>query len=695
MSMRFSGNWKVSVKSKSASFDQRVVIVGTTNNQDGTFPHATFGTKTLQGKFGIQIQYEKGGAWHDSLMRIGDVARSASALAVEIQSDDNVGCGDLDFNDLILEANRTIGDDEWCLWGQVKSYAGHCFNPCEFPKFVIDDLLCLIERLPPDIVREIGPLMPELPPIKFPFPPPPPPWDYRAIRVEFPPELAARLFQGRSPAVRRGAFRTPGGEVVSNPASEAYRAAAASPAMLPITPSWLPKCHIEPAPGLVIRVVEYDQPYGQSEGGPALEAGHRQVLGQVITDDWGFYLFCFKWVAGATGVGRPDIILQLIKYSDADVPAVTLESSLSWAVPNLFRKDFCVPKHLLETSTDGICDDTRVFQFVGNLPVTRIFAAAGAERGHVTTQPGDALNVDRAPFGGVLYLKGSFENFPSVEFYRVKYYTWDCPEGNISLTTLTTPLRYYNTDYEMVRVGPGPVILPGIPTAPADDVYPDMENNHAYTHWLGNHYKARIDTRFMKTGYLVLVIDGLDEKGNAVPGADDTLALRIDNVAPIPEIQAITAGAGSGAGCGLIQVQNRADSYPVTYRAVDREGHLQRHYIRMFKCHNNHIGGANYRHYDTPYQPSQPLFWHGTPDEADSDLAGWVTRELPAKGSFLADPETFAAVSIELWAESRTTDGRHERIHRPRYVEVIGVQYAPRVRIPTIAGPAEEAEPAG
>jgi len=56
MSIKLSGEWSVSVKAKHALFDQRVVIMGTTNGQDGTYPHASFGTKTLHGNFRIQIQ---------------------------------------------------------------------------------------------------------------------------------------------------------------------------------------------------------------------------------------------------------------------------------------------------------------------------------------------------------------------------------------------------------------------------------------------------------------------------------------------------------------------------------------------------------------------------------------------------------------------------------------------------------------
>ena len=43
----------------------------------------------------------------------------------------------------------------------------------------------------------------------------------------------------------------------------------------------------------------------------------------------------------------------------------------------------------------------------------------------------------------------------------------------------------------------------------------------------------------------------------------------------------------------------------------------------------------------------------------------------------IADGINFVAVSIELWAVSRSTDGRHKHLHWPRYVEVVGIKYEP------------------
>jgi hypothetical protein len=704
MSIKLSGEWKVSVKKKCAAFDQRIVIVGTSNGEDGTFPYATFGTKTLKGSFGIQVQYEnyvEGNVWQDSLMRIGDVTRTESQVVVEIQSDDFVGHGDLDFNDLILEARRTVDDSDWCLWGQVRTYDGCIFNPCELPRLVIDDWFRVADRLPKELRIKIEPLLPQIPPRPFPPPlppdpvpppPPPPPWDYRAMRVEVPQDLMSELLPARAPHARRGAIPARGLKTFPNPAGEAYEAIEASTwrasAVFSGMKHWV-KCHMEPARGVGIRVVEYDPPPGEAEGDPVSGAGDRDFLGQVITDDWGYYIFFFKWCPASVGTGGPDVLLQLVNFSEDGVPSVALESSASWNIPNLRRKDFCVPAHLVERLPDDVSDPSRIFQYAGNLPVARILTGSGPERGHATSQAGDSVTVDRAPFGGVLYLKGRFHGYPEVKYYQVWYRMSDSADGNVDWTLLASPLTYYNADFELRTVGPGPVEFPGVPA----NAYPNMEGNYAYSHPFGHGYKAYINTNLVKTGYLHLWIVGLDSAGDYVIRdgsmvAYDMITLRIDNVPPVPEIEPITEGAAVGAGCGLITIQDPNQKFPLTYRVIDAEGHLHRYYFNIFKCHDNLLGGGS--QYHTQYQSGSPLHWRGTPDQSGlaPDLGGWVTRDFP-EGSVslftvleIADGVTFAAFSIELWAVSRSTDGRHSHLQWPRYVEVIGVNYVPVVPAP-------------
>jgi hypothetical protein len=215
-----------------------------------------------------------------------------------------------------------------------------------------------------------------------------------------------------------------------------------------------------------------------------------------------------------------------------------------------------------------------------------------------------------------------------------------------------------------------------------------MRDNYAYSHPFGRQYKAYINTRAlktgpMKTGFLHVRIQGLDSTGADVAGADDEFTLRIDNVPPIPEIEPITAGSGAGAGCGFITLQNPGDKFQVTYRVNDAEGHLYRYYFKLFKCHNNQIGGSQY---GPIYDATYPLYWQGTLDDPSGVVPGsptwdgWVTVDMPNTGELfsaqeIADGVNFVAVSIELWAVSRTTDGRYNHLHWPRYVEVVGVGY--------------------
>jgi hypothetical protein len=283
-------------------------------------------------------------------------------------------------------------------------------------------------------------------------------------------------------------------------------------------------------------------------------------------------------------------------------------------------------------------------------------------------------------------LKGSFHDYPTVKYYRINYWTTDNPDGNISSTPLITPLRYYDAYFDLITVGPGPLVFAGVP----EGAYPVMDGNYGYSHPFGRQYLALIDTRSlitgrMKTGFLHVLIQGIDDSGSDVTGAVDQINLRIDDVAPVPEIEPITSGSGAGAGCGFITLNNASDTFELTYRVTDFEGHLNKYYFRLFKCHNNRIGG---NHYSTEYDLTFPLHWYGTEDDPTAtgttspDINGWVTVDMPNGGAFftaadIADGINFVAVSIELWAYSRSTNGRRRYLHRPRYVEVVGIKYEP------------------
>ncbi len=682
MPIKLTGSWSIKVEEKNAGFSQRIVISGSSNNKDGVFPYTSFGTKTIKGSFSIQIQYEKGTVWYDSLMRVPDANRNGDNIELKIESDDNVGTGgDLDFNDLILSAKTTVGSDDYCVWGRVKKYSG-IFNPCLFPRLVIDDWVIQSPRLPKDIRKRIEPLIAELPPIDNPPLPDPPPWDHRAIPVEIPDEVASDLLSSSTRA-RRGAFRQPGFSKVANPAVERTlnaKSASAIPSIstlgkLALTKKLLSwgKCK-DPAKGIVLRVVDYDPGPGEGPTNPFFGTGDREILGQTVTDDWGYYFFCFPWTYPHVGGLKPDVMLQLTRYDDEGIPSVALESSVTWNIDKLHRKDWCIPCHLADPVIPDEFDPGRVLQYIGNLPVVRI-TNIGTGKGYANTILGDGtatnpLNLVNSPFGGTLLIKANFKNLPGVASYKIRYRTYDNPEGNTPWTDLATPLRLYNATWDLETVGPKPATIEGTATS----AYPNYEGNVVYSHPHGLQYKGYISTGFIKTGFLLLEIRGYDSSGTYVNDSFDTVTLRMDNKAPIPEILPVASGEGA---CGFVEISAPGQKVPITYRTIDHEGHLLTTFIKIFKCHDTQLGGNNVKlDYDASVYG---ISWTGTPEESDSSFDGFITRNLPVGADIFtaADAATvpnFAALAIELWAYSRTTNGIINSIHKPRYVEVIGVK---------------------
>jgi hypothetical protein len=687
MAIKLTGEWSITVAGKEAALDQRIVISGSSNGQDGQYLWTDFGTKTIQGEFGLQIQYKKyDGTWHNSLMRVPNVERNNNTVTLTIESDDMVGVGDLDFDDLVLSAETTVDDNDYCIWGQAKGYQGCLFNPCELPRLIIDDWVLAADKLNPRIREVIEPIVTEVPPIAKPPLPDPPPFDHRAIRVEVPSELAQELFAGQTLQLKRGAFRQVGAMQSASPLSETLRASETTPAVAASGHQWevalagkyrrFISCQVDPAPGVMLRIIDYDPGPGESPSGPYYGTGHREVLGQVVTDNWGFYFFIFSWSYPHSGGLKPDIILQLTRFDTDGEPYVALESSVSWNIDKIFRKDFCFPSHLIDPVEPEAVDPDRTWQYIGNLPIVRIQTAPPIQRGLANSVAGDGtpaypLTLVNAPFGGTLLLKANFRDLP-VAHYRILYRTSDNPEGDIGWTDLNTPLKYLNATWNWETVGPVTTTIEGTPM----DAYPNHEGSYNYSHPHGLQYKGYIKTGFMQVGFLDLQIRGYDSSGSYIPESYDFVSVRIDNVAPLVEIQPI--GAGPEA-CGYVSISQPSDKIPITYRVIDSEGFLRRYYINLFKCHNNLIGGV--RQFRTDYSSSMGIHWTGTPDETSlaPDLDGFVTRDLPESGNFFTSTEAatrpnFVAVAIELWASSRTTDGIRNSLHWPRYVEVIGIK---------------------
>src|SRR5687767_12886565 len=102
----FEGDWTVSVTSKDAGFDQRVLIENAT---EGTVvvPGQPGAARTVHGAAGLlwqlRVQHNDGSGWEDSWLQPGPNAIVGSQIFRAIGSEDiTTPQSDRDFNDLVI-----------------------------------------------------------------------------------------------------------------------------------------------------------------------------------------------------------------------------------------------------------------------------------------------------------------------------------------------------------------------------------------------------------------------------------------------------------------------------------------------------------------------------------------------------------------------------------------------------------------
>src|SRR5436190_16346549 len=107
MAITMRGSWTISVKSKTAAFNQRFVVTGASS---GNGPHAgVVGNSVFVtgNQWSVNIQSQAPSQpWLDSRQRISFPTVSASLLSFDIRSDDTGA--DLDFNDLIITCSMPV-----------------------------------------------------------------------------------------------------------------------------------------------------------------------------------------------------------------------------------------------------------------------------------------------------------------------------------------------------------------------------------------------------------------------------------------------------------------------------------------------------------------------------------------------------------------------------------------------------------
>ena len=449
------GDWTVSVKSKSAAFPQRFVILGAvTGNGAYTGDTSTSPVHVTGNQWSIAVLNDPGTGFQSSSTRLKFPQKIGSNYVFDIESND--AGGDVDFNDLILTCSTPAYYDEFIMYGNVTLYSGPCiFNPCFWKWIIIDTNESLLKALEiPKLKEVIQKIYPErIPPIKVNPNPPDPAPDFKPIMINIVddvqlPAKQAQLFKRvESPAV----FET--GKKSKAPQEHADKArllsslktekivtanTAARSSALFYDRASLAKiveplrffCATEPAASITLSFDEYDRSLSELAGNPYTGNGNRLPLGNAITDMNGNYIFRFtqsfieRWNEYfndyATGEDHtiqilPDVIIKVEQLTP--VYQLLYQTAPYFNIDNLKRVDLCIPKSKVPPVT-SFCFNGNLIGGVGNVYI-------GGNQN--TTASFSSVALDRLGYNNHLHSNGvittntgHFSNPSSVFLYCIK-----------------------------------------------------------------------------------------------------------------------------------------------------------------------------------------------------------------------------------------------------------------------------------
>ena len=472
------GNWTIQVKSKSAAFAQRFIVIGASsgngsyNGVVGAPPVVVNGAHWL-----IAIQNDAGNGFKQSDTRIKFPTIVNGMYSFDIESND--AGADQDFNDLVLTCSSAASVSDYMIYGNITVYSGRClFNPCRRRWVVIDTYPQLLEALKYDHLRDaIKKLYPErIPPI--PQPDPPPFFTPIMISLSGDAEIPARMAdvftttQSALPdtGVRSKKTADDTGENATNLLSNfrllntrTLSTAATTTAVSRIDKVALARvkdslrfiCNIDPGNNLTLNFTEYDRSAAELAGGPYTGEGNKTHLGSAISDMNGNYIFRFTQSTAETvheieedvAAGenslvqvRPDV---LVRITDSFHPTDLLfESAPHFNVGHLQRIDYCFPASLVRPSS--FCFNGNLIGSLGNVFIggnqninASISSAALDRNGYNNhlrsngvisvhnTQAGFA--IDCAAWKGLIDVKGCMFNLqrkqgdPVIRYYTIRY----------------------------------------------------------------------------------------------------------------------------------------------------------------------------------------------------------------------------------------------------------------------------------
>jgi len=720
--------WTVSVKFKEVGATQQRFIIDGAASGNGTYAGdmATPPVPVTGAAWSISVQHKVGASWVDSFDQIAFPTRSGGFYRFDIQANDD----DIDpiFDDLILTCSTPVTLTDFVVFGNVSWYSGCIYNPCNpFPYFVIDSSAVLADALTrPALRASLTALYPEKVfrgPIPIPDPPPFKPLVLPTDGYTVMPPRQVQIFQGPAKDVESAAGPT---AVAGKSSARAARATAMSSriATLPspvsasaataLSPAvtvsasaiagilgGLSFCQTGPLAQYLLRFQEYDRTAAELAGGPYTGTGPRRDLGTTATDRNGNYVFRFTMsfsdyldeIFNDTAAGEdifvtalPDVIVQVL---DPSAPSgVLYETAPFFNIPFFKRINVCVPRDLIHVP--GGCVDGQIIQSIGNITVGPLVAGVRHTsntdldaNGVITSSSSLGPRVDCSAWGGTLYFYACL-NQPGVRYYSLSFKKASDPD---------TSFQFVPEDYSPYHVAPAPVYwvqesvgpvvrFGGIPSY----LNIETDTSHGPSYWMDRWklLKATLTSSYYQTvlggaGPITFRIQGYDNAGAPVAGADDRITLYVDNNGVDqyidPNLSMIIGGVRVTQGnCALFTVDKTQLNSPleVSFRSNQNEGFMNSYQLYMDK------GATGFFAIQSVVPPLPPAGWtappakisdsyasnchfRGTSDEhlygasAPNVLTADVT---PTSGAWLDPHQIFCAFSINLSSSVRVTDGQ-------------------------------------
>lgn len=722
MTISMRGSWTVSVAGINAAWPQRFRIAGSTNGADNTYSSSSGPVFVTGEQWGITVEHNPTGpiSWRQSRYRLANFRVSGGQFLFDIQTDDSGG-GDTDFDDLVLTCAMVLSESEYVVYGNVKTYRGHClFNPC-FPLayYVIDRPWQLRELLRyPDSRRILEKLYPErikaFERIPVPVPPRPEPDPTPFVPLMIPSGLKGETglnvaSVGRQTAVthlEKGDKAT----AVTTAATTAFSLVGESnlkDSLLSLSDLLvlgrlrdrvrLKPCQVKPVGQTIMRFVEYDRTAAEKLGAPYTGEGNRYTLGITATDEFGNYVFRFSQSLselidemGDIAAGeelltelRPDLIIQIMS---ALPDGVLYETAPYYNIPNVRRINLCLPEVDLSGPRTS-CQGGRAIQALGNLSIVTTGTTLHAD-GTVSNTVSTGPIVSHAAWYGTVDLYGCFlDTTPAVTHYVLRYRRDGETEWNFVNQEYTHPRKQADGTWKNEKIGPNPVSLRVNGAAqPKQTVgaYLNIEDQISFQDWLNwnRDRKLQINTALYQpvSGAVEFRIEGYDSSGEPVPGGLDTIKLFIDNTWTDGDIDAISLGSVTPEECALFELPSAGAALTIRYRVVKPTGFMLSYALDVYRGSNTHVPTHNMTTGNPvagAYQAVAPYLYSGTLDET-LDPSGYVEVPLePTAGAWLPTGVNFCAFSFELTAVDRKTNGYGTPGGRTLWRELVGISLTP------------------